>query len=701
MNKAIFTGSDSVPEFELDQAGHKAPNNFHNSWMLKSRYLQLLTIRSIILLAFGVILNTISVAENTTAIIGKPDIESTLDGMTGGNDLWNNHNLIKNWNFTIDCTNWGGWWDGATQIPPVVQDGIAVMKTDVNADGYNYHYQFNQSGLKAEANVPYTLKFKSWSSKARSNGLDFEDSPQNNYNRYGASTDPESTLGRSEWVYYTTPEPKWFTFHVVFDQMNPTTQQKIQWNLSTANTITYLDSILLYKDDTSSVNLTNLSLSETSLRFENTEANAPVNIASNTDWEIRCSQSWLIVTPPNGTGNQTFTVSAKANSMFAPRTATITVFATRLDPQTITVTQNAKPPLPIDSVVVEHWDSDAWNNYNLIKNWDFTTDLTNWGGWWDGATQIPPVVQDGLVVMQTDINADGNSWHYQFNQYGLKAEANVPYSLKFKSWSSKARSNGLDFEDGPSNNYNRYGASTDTESTLGRSEWVYYTTPEPKWFTFHVVFDQMVPNTEQKIQWALSNADATVYLDSVILIKDADLILINDANLVLSSTQLSIAAKEANTTVNITSNTKCMAISDQSWLTVDPANSMGNQTITISAKANLLTEDRTATVTVFAAGMESQTITVKQESITGIDPILNEQKMAIYPNPNSGKLKIVLNQNPPTGTYLIVNDLNGRTILKRVIQNKEEWINLNGNPQGVYLIKTNLKNFKVHKVILK
>ena len=144
-----------------------------------------------------------------------------------------------------------------------------------------------------------------------------------------------------------------------------------------------------------------------------------------------------------------------------------------------------------------------------------------------------------------------------------------------------------------------------------------------------------------------------------------------------------------------------MAISDQSWLTVDPANSMGNQIITISAEANLLTENRTATVTVFAAGMESQTITVKQESVTEIDPMLNDAKLAIYPNPTSGKVKIVLNQNPPTGTYLIVNDLNGKTILKQSIRNKVELIDLAGNRPGIYIIKTNLENFKVQKVILK
>lgn len=654
----------------------------------KHIHLPLFSFKPIILLIFSILFGTLAMAQKLN------------------NDYWNSrHNLIRNWDFTTDLTEWGGWIDVSVpgQTQPVVANGIVSMTTGLANDGNNWHYQLNQKGLKAEANVPYTLKFKSWSSMAKSNGLDFEDSPGNGYNRYGASTDPESINGRSEWVYNTNTEPKWFTFHVVFDQMVPSTEQKIQWMLSTADATTYLDSIILFKVDTSSVNTTNLDLSVTNLNLADTEAIATVDITSNADWEARSSQSWLTATPLIGNGSQTLTISAKANLMLTPRTATITVYATRLDPQTITVTQNAKQQLPDDQIIVEHWNIDAWNSYNLIKSWNFTTDLTDWGGWIDGIItgQTAPVVTNEIVSMTTGLATDGNCWHYQFSQSGLKAEANVPYTLRFKSWSSSTRSNVVDFEDSPENGYNRYGVTYDAESIAGRSEWVYYTTQEPRWFAFHVVFDQLVPTTQQKIQWMLSTADATTYLDSIILIKDADLLLIKDANLVLSATQVSIAGTEANATVNLTSNTKCMAISDQDWLTVDPANSKGNQMITISVSANPLSENRTAKVTVFAAGAESKIITVTQESTTGIAPIISDQKLIIYPNPTSGKVKLVFDQIPPDGTYLAVTDLTGKTIVKQFIQNKEEWIDLGGNMPGIYFIKTNLRNVKVQKVLLR
>lgn len=172
--------------------------------------------------------------------------------------------------------------------------------------------------------------------------------------------------------------------------------------------------------------------------------------------------------------------------------------------------------------------NDIWNSFNLIKNWNFDTDITSWSGWYDGTGQIPPVVTEGVVAMNTVVADDGQSWHYQFNQSAFTAEANVPYVLKFKSWSAAERTtNHVDFEDTGDNGNNRYGATTDLESGDGRSEWTYTTTTEATWFTFHVTFDQLIESTVQKVQWMESLAEGTVYLDSVLLVtqEEYDLLL--------------------------------------------------------------------------------------------------------------------------------------------------------------------------------
>ena len=91
---------------------------------------------------------------------------------------------------------------------------------------------------------------------------------------------------------------------------------------------------------------------------------------------------------------------------------------------------------------------------------------------------------------------------------------------------------------------------------------------------------------------------------------------------------------------------------------------------------------------------------VEVKILAGTNSIIRNQNMIIYPNPTSGKVKVVFDRILYNGTYLTVNDVTGKTILKQFIQNKEEWFDLKGNKPGLYLIKTNLNNMMVQKAIL-
>jgi subtilisin family serine protease len=66
---------------------------------------------------------------------------------------------------------------------------------------------------------------------------------------------------------------------------------------------------------------------------------ATFNITSNINWTASSSQTWLSVIPLTGTGNDTITVTAEENPSEAERTAIVTVSATGVASQTITVTQ--------------------------------------------------------------------------------------------------------------------------------------------------------------------------------------------------------------------------------------------------------------------------------------------------------------------------------------------------------------------------
>lgn len=171
------------------------------------------------------------------------------------------------------------------------------------------------------------------------------------------------------------------------------------------------------------------------------------------------------------------------------------------------------------------YSDEVWNTLNLIQNWNFDMEIENWTTYLDPPTaQIAPVIEDGAAKLVTDKSSDNNQWHYQLLQTGFAAEPNVPYVLIFKSWSDVDRSNTVDFEDTSTLGYNRYGASTDAEAVDGRSEWHYNTNTIPTWFKFHVTFDELVETSVQKLMWLESQASGTVYLDSILLVKESELV---------------------------------------------------------------------------------------------------------------------------------------------------------------------------------
>ncbi len=169
------------------------------------------------------------------------------------NDLWVNFNQIKNGLYDQGADGlqgWSGYVDTAGApgaANPVVVDGTCEIQCGIGA--FNWMYQHAQASMTCEPNVPYIFKFKSWASADNTPAnVMFEDSPANNWNRYGASSDAEAQSGRSEWHYNIMMEPTWFIFHVTFDQLLETTPQKLYWALALSNEKIYQDSVMLIKE---------------------------------------------------------------------------------------------------------------------------------------------------------------------------------------------------------------------------------------------------------------------------------------------------------------------------------------------------------------------------------------------------------------------------------------------------------------------
>lgn len=68
-----------------------------------------------------------------------------------------------------------------------------------------------------------------------------------------------------------------------------------------------------------------LSVTPTSLSFDYGSGSKSISITSNTDWTVKSSASWLIVSKTSGTGNASVNLSASANTNTSSRSATVTI----------------------------------------------------------------------------------------------------------------------------------------------------------------------------------------------------------------------------------------------------------------------------------------------------------------------------------------------------------------------------------------
>lgn len=85
---------------------------------------------------------------------------------------------------------------------------------------------------------------------------------------------------------------------------------------------------------------------------------------------------------------------------------------------------------------------------------------------------------------------------------------------------------------------------------------------------------------------------------------------------------------------------------------------------------------------------------------TGIDKFTEDADIKIYPNPSSGKIQLKFANTPSAGTWITAFDVTGKRIYKTLALNEEEYINLTGNPSGLYFIMIDQKIPKTYKIVL-
>ena len=104
--------------------------------------------------------------------------------------------------------------------------------------------------------------------------------------------------------------------------------------------------------------------------------------------------------------------------------------------------------------------------------------------------------------------------------------------------------------------------------------------------------------------------------------------------------------------------------------------------VNLTAKANTTATERTASVTVSAAGTDPQSVLVTQAGLTGFS-IINSAEIVVYPNPFNEGFYVHAGCSP---SIVSVFDIRGKLILIRTVSGVE-FIHADQLENGMYLIE--------------
>jgi hypothetical protein len=155
--------------------------------------------------------------------------------------------------------------------------------------------------------------------------------------------------------------------------------------------------------------------------------------------------------------------------------------------------------------------------------------------------------------------------------------------------------------------------------------------------------------------------------------------------LAVTPSSQSVTSAAGSTYFNVNSNAIWTALSDSNWCTVTPSGT-GSGTLVANYTVNSANILRTAHIEVTATGLSPQTVTVIQAKSNGVDEA-NAGGIKIYPNPNKGIFSIVPSEGTREELDVTVEDMNGKTILKKNFKGETEYkIDLSNATAGTFNI---------------
>ena len=149
-----------------------------------------------------------------------------------------------------------------------------------------------------------------------------------------------------------------------------------------------------------------LEISPEEVFFDGDGGDLPVSVSSNLGWTAVSDQPWCKVSPESGTGNKDILIQTTANTVAAPRTATVTVTTTEGGlSRTIRVSQSGDEALTFD------WTKEFYHRSLIFR---FTA---TWCGYCPIMAHSLEVAHEKLPDRFVSVNVHGNSSALMFGSY--------------------------------------------------------------------------------------------------------------------------------------------------------------------------------------------------------------------------------------------------------------------------------------------
>jgi len=344
----------------------------------------------------------------------------------------------------------------------------------------------------------------------------------------------------------------------------------------------------------------NLTVNPKSLKLGSAESSSAIfDIASNGDWTIFSSQSWLKLDKTSGTGNSSITVTASANTNTSSRNAIVTVRGNNGAVEYVNITQEpASPTLSVSSNEVligatngsmasfKIYSNTNWS-IESNSNW-ITTDKTAGFGY-------API---GITVSQ---NPFGNS---RTGQLIIKCDGLNNLVVTVNQYMAFINASPLQITLSASQNNSSY------FNIASNVNWVIEKNQD--WITI----DRLQGYGSGRINIQATENTSTAKRTASITVKCSDTyyktinITQNGAasNLTVYPSNLNFGYNESISSIYLESNTHWKIQSDRTWLTISPMEGNGNSSVVITASQNTSYNSRTATITIIGEGINSNKI---------------------------------------------------------------------------------------------